>query len=42
MLVAAGLVRLLSTRQLVGAMCRLWSFLWLGAQTCVLKTSECC
>jgi hypothetical protein len=42
MLVAAGVVRLLFTWQLKQAICRVWSFLWLGAQTCMLKTSECC
>ncbi len=33
MLVAAGMVRLLFTQQLTEAICRLWSFLWLGART---------
>jgi hypothetical protein len=43
MLVAAGLVGLLFTLQLKKAICRFWSFLWLGARTCMLKTtSECC
>ena len=42
MLVAAGMVRLLFTGQLKEAICRLWSFLWLGARTCMLKPSECC
>jgi hypothetical protein len=42
MLVAAGMVTLLFTGQLTLAICRLWSFLWLGAQTCMLKPSECC
>ena len=42
MLVAAGRVRLLFTWQLKEAICRFWSFLWLGARTCMLKTSESC
>ena len=41
-LVAAGMVRLLFTRQLTEAICRAWSFWWLGARTCMLKTGECC
>ncbi len=40
--VAAGVVGLLFTGQLEEAICRFWSFLWLGARTCMLKTSECC
>jgi hypothetical protein len=40
MLVAAGMVRLLFTRQLKEAICRFWSVLWLGARTCMLKPSE--
>jgi hypothetical protein len=43
MLVAAGMVGLLFTWQLAEAICRLWSFLWLGARTCMLKMyGECC
>ncbi len=42
MLIAAGRARHLFTRQLKKAICRFWSFLWLGARTCMLKTSECC
>jgi hypothetical protein len=42
MLVAAGMVGLLFTWQLKEAICRFWSFLWLGARTCMLKTGECC
>jgi hypothetical protein len=42
MLVAAGVVGLLFTGQLKEGICRFWSFLWLGARTCMLKTSECC
>ena len=42
MLVAAGQVGLLFTWQLPMVICRLWSFLWLGARTCMLKPSECC
>ncbi len=42
MLVAAGMARLLFTLQLTKAICRYWSFFWLGARTCMLKTSECC
>ena len=41
-LVAAGMVGLLFTRQLTMAICRVWSFWWLGARTSMLKTSECC
>ena len=33
MLVAAGMARLLFTRQLAKANCRAWSFWWLGART---------
>ncbi len=42
MLVAAGMVGLLFTLQQKHAICRFWSFLWLGARTSMLKTSECC
>ena len=42
MLVAAGMVGLLFTWQLWEATCLVWSFLWLGARTCMLKPSECC
>ena len=35
-LVAAGMVRLLFTWQLTVAICRVWSFWWLGARTCML------
>ena len=42
MLVAAGMARLLFTGQLKEAICRAWSFWWLGARTSMLKTSECC
>ncbi len=41
-LVAAGVVGLLFTWQLRKAICRVWSFWWLGARTCMFKTSECC
>ncbi len=41
MLVAAGVVRLLFTRQLTEAICRFWSIWWLGARTCMLKTGKC-
>jgi hypothetical protein len=36
----AVLVRLQFTGQLKEAICRFWSFMWLGARTCMLKTSE--
>jgi hypothetical protein len=35
-LVAAGMVGLLFTGQLKEAICRVWSFWWLGARTCML------
>ncbi len=38
---AAGMVRLFIL-QLAEAICRFWSFLWLGARTCMLETGECC
>ena len=40
--VSAVKAGLLFTLQLSEAIYFAWSFWWLGARTCMLKTSECC